>query len=93
MEHSKVRFPQFPYRFTDHIYLCLFAAVVDAHDKANALHQDMSLDNIILYRDEDGTPRAGYLINWEHKRNVDDTPVDIFNLPVCRTPLCTCDYL
>ena len=59
--------------------------MVDAHDKADTLHRDVSFDNIILYRDEDGTLRVGYLIDRELSRKVDNVPIDIFNLPVCRT--------
>ena len=42
-----------------------FTAVMDAHEKAETLHRNVSLPNIILYRPERGARRAGYLIDWE----------------------------
>ncbi|KAF9644190.1 hypothetical protein BDM02DRAFT_3122282, partial [Thelephora ganbajun] len=42
-----------------------FNAVMDAHDKADTLHQDVSLPNIILYRPEKEMKRVGYLVDWE----------------------------
>ncbi|KAF9642368.1 hypothetical protein BDM02DRAFT_3072078, partial [Thelephora ganbajun] len=42
-----------------------FNAVMDAHDKADTVHQDVSLPNIILYRPEKEMKRVGYLVDWE----------------------------
>lgn len=60
--------------------------MIDAHDKADTLHRDLSLGNIILYRDAGGTLRVGYLIDWEFSRKVDNVPTDTSILPVCRSP-------
>lgn len=57
--------------------------MIDAHDKADTSHQDVSLGNIILYRDEDGALRVGYLIDWELSRKVDNVPRNTFKLAVC----------
>ena len=38
---------------------------MDAHEKAQTLHRNVSLPNIILHRPEQGARRAGYLIDWE----------------------------
>jgi hypothetical protein len=43
----------------------LLVALVDAHEKADALHCDVSLGNIILCKLKEGTERVGYLIDWE----------------------------
>ena len=37
--------------------------------------------------------RVGYLIDWEYGRKMNNTPIDIFNLPVCGIPFYTHDYL
>lgn len=42
-----------------------FAALIDAHDKADTLHRDVSLGNIILCRLKEEMERVGYLIDWE----------------------------
>lgn len=57
--------------------------MIDAHNKADTLHRDVNLENIILYMDVDGTSRVGYLINWNLSCKTDDTPIDASKLPVC----------
>ena len=42
-----------------------FAALKDAHDKADTLHRDVSLGNIILARLKEKAERIGHLIDWE----------------------------
>jgi len=42
-----------------------FAALTDAHEKADTLHRDVSLGNIILARLKEETERVGHLIDWE----------------------------
>ena len=60
---------------------------MDAHDKADTLHRDVALGNIILYEDADVTSRVGYLIDWELSHKAKGVPIDTFNLTVCRTPI------
>jgi len=67
--------------------------VIDAHDKAATLHRNVSLGNVILYKDADETSRVGYLINWELGRKANDVPIDTSSLPVRRTSLGTYDHL
>lgn len=43
----------------------MFTAVMDANEKAETLHQDVSLSNIILYRPMEGEARVGCLVDWE----------------------------
>jgi hypothetical protein len=38
---------------------------MDAYKKAQTLHQDVSLGNMILYRPEEDAGRVGYLVDWE----------------------------
>ena len=42
-----------------------FEALVDAHEKADTIHRDVALGNIILARLEEKMERVGYLIDWE----------------------------
>jgi len=49
--------------FTVHDVLSV--ALVDAHDKADTLHRDVSLGNIILCQLKEEMERVGYLIDWE----------------------------
>jgi len=49
------------------------SAVMDAHSKAMAIHRDLSLGNIILYRIPDRPIRVGYLIDWELGCKTDGT--------------------
>ena len=42
-----------------------FAALKDVYEKADTLHCDISLGNIILARLKEKTERTGYLIDWE----------------------------
>ena len=41
------------------------AAVMDAKAKAETLHRDVGLPNIILYRPGKGVERVGFLVDWE----------------------------
>ena len=41
------------------------AAVMDAKAKAETLHRDVGLPNIILYRPGKGVARVGCLVDWE----------------------------
>jgi len=43
-------------------------ALTDAHEKADTLHRDVSLGNIILYRLKEKMERVGYLVDWELSR-------------------------
>ena len=43
----------------------MFAAVMDAKAKAETLHRDVGLPNIILYRPGKGVTRVGFLVDWE----------------------------
>ena len=57
---------------TDHsIY---FAAVMDAYEKAQTLHRDVGLPNMIMYRPGVGE-RAGYLVDWELGCTLDKSAV------------------
>jgi hypothetical protein len=42
-----------------------FVALIDAHEKADTSHRDVSLGNLILSRLGEGTERVGHLIDWE----------------------------
>jgi hypothetical protein len=46
-------------------YDVYFVALIDAYEKAETLHRDVSLGNIILCRLKEGMERFGYLIDWE----------------------------
>ena len=42
-----------------------FVALIDAHEKADTSHRDVSLGNLTLSRLKEGTERFGQLIDWE----------------------------
>ena len=44
----------------------------DASDKVSRIHRDISVGNIILVQEVDGSPRKGYLIDWETSDKVDE---------------------
>ena len=46
-------------------YDVCFVALIDAYEKAETLHRDVSLGNIILCRLKESMGRVGYLIDWE----------------------------
>lgn len=41
------------------------AALMDAIEKAETLHRDVGLPNIVLYRPVKGAERDGCLVDWE----------------------------
>jgi hypothetical protein len=41
------------------------AAVMDAKSKAETLHRDVGVPNIVLYRQAEGMERVGRLVDWE----------------------------
>ena len=43
----------------------IYVAVMEAHNKAQTLHRDVGLPNIVLYRPKEGVRRTGYLTNLE----------------------------
>ncbi|CCL98569.1 uncharacterized protein FIBRA_00569 [Fibroporia radiculosa] len=51
---------------------CGYQAMIDAYDKSGRLHRDISLGNIILYRDRGNGVRRGILIDWELSCRLDD---------------------
>ena len=48
--------------------------MVDAHEKADTSHRDLSLDNIMLYKDVGKIVRVGYLIDWGVSRKTGNAP-------------------
>ncbi|KAI0330526.1 hypothetical protein GY45DRAFT_1302931 [Cubamyces sp. BRFM 1775] len=50
----------------------VFHAMRDASDKVSRIHRDISVGNIILVQEVDGSPRKGYLIDWETSDKVDE---------------------
>jgi len=42
-----------------------FAALMDAHEKADTHHRDVSLGNIILAKLKGATEREAHLVDWE----------------------------
>ncbi|KAI0330527.1 hypothetical protein GY45DRAFT_750263 [Cubamyces sp. BRFM 1775] len=49
-----------------------FRAMRDALEKDARIHRDISPNNIILVREEEGAARKGYLVDWESSSRVDD---------------------
>jgi len=47
------------------VHSARLTAFMDAHGKAETLHRDISLGNIILYRPRKEVERLGYLVDWE----------------------------
>lgn len=48
----------------DHM-LIYYVAMTDAFEKADTIHRDISVGNILLVKHSDDGPRTGYLIDWE----------------------------
>ena len=77
--HSKVGTP-----CTLHILLTApFYSCDRPHDKANTLHRDLNLENIILCMDVDGVSRVGHLTNWDISCKTNGTTISASKLPVC----------
>lgn len=64
-------------------YGVYFLAVMDAHCKAQTLHCDVSLPNIILHRSKEGERRVGYLVDWELGCNLNNIKPRDHILIVC----------
>ena len=47
--------------------------MVDALEKADTIHRDISVGNILLVKHSNSKPRTGYLIDWELSCQVDKT--------------------
>ncbi|KAI0359797.1 hypothetical protein OH77DRAFT_1517405 [Trametes cingulata] len=50
----------------------VYHAMLDASQKCSRIHRDISVGNIILVREREGTARRGYLVDWECSSKIDD---------------------
>ena len=70
------------YHFSATNHSIHFAAVMDVYEKAQTLHRDVGLPNMIVYRPGVGE-RAGYLVDWELACTLDKSAVHDHMLTVC----------
>lgn len=57
--------------------------MVDAYEKRDRLHRDISANNILLVRDSGTTKRMAYVIDWEFSVKSAEARSHCYRIPVC----------